>query len=290
MSRNEERMSAPDLEPAAESKPSLPQAQPSKVRDLFSFSTAHTEIVDLPSKGKFYPQNHPLHNKDYVEIKYMTAAHEDILTNKSLIKKGLALDRLIQSLFVDPSIDVTSLLTGDKTAIIIAARIGGFGSDYSTKAQCGACSHVNEKTFDLNQCEPAEFGFEEAEFVGSSGNFKVTLPKLEVEVECRLMRGEDETQLFNLGESKKRNGLPETPSSDFMKKMLVSVAGEDEPGKISAFVDYNLPTLDARYLRFVYSKMNPNMNTLFTFQCSNCEYNNRVDMPMTTDFFWPTVK
>ena len=86
MSRNEERMNAPDLEPAAEPKPSLPQAQPSKVRDLFSFSTAHTEIVDLPSNGKFYPQNHPLHNKDYVEIKYMTAAHEDILTNNSLIK------------------------------------------------------------------------------------------------------------------------------------------------------------------------------------------------------------
>lgn len=293
MSRNNERMSAPELDAVA-----APAPQPSQVpapgsqagvRDLFSFSTAHTEIVDLPSKGRFYPPNHPLHNRDYVEIKYMTAAQEDILTNKSLIKKGLALDRLIQSLLVEP-IDVTTLLTGDKSAIIIAARIGGFGSDYETKVQCTACSHVNEQIFDLDTLKPKEYGFDNAEFIDELGTFKTILPKLGVEVHCRLLRGEDEMQLYNLNEAKKSRGLPETPSVDTMKKMIVAVAGETDAGKLAIFIEHNLSTLDARYLRHVYQKMNPTMDTEFAFQCQSCSYVNRVDMPMTSDFFWPAVK
>jgi hypothetical protein len=287
MSRNEERMGAPNVLETGLAE--TPTQSPSSKRDLFSF-TPHTEMVDLPSKGKFYPSNHPLHGEEYVEIKFMGPAQEDILTNKSLIKKGLALDRLVQSLLVDRTIDVTTMLSGDKSAIIIAARIGGFGANYDTKSQCTACAHVNEVSFDLNECKPAEIGMEGAEHVDEYGNFTVTLPKLEVQVECKLLRGEDELELYTLSENKKRNNLPETPSSDLMKKMIVSVEGETNKPKLAMFVDHNLPTLDARFLRFVYSRMNPSMITTFSFQCDSCNYINRVDMPMTTDFFWPTVK
>ena len=58
-----------------------------------------TEMVDLPSKGLFYPENHPLASGK-VEMKYMTAKEEDILTNKSYIEKGIVIDKLLQSLLV----------------------------------------------------------------------------------------------------------------------------------------------------------------------------------------------
>ena len=91
---------------------------------LLSF-VAPTEFVNLPSQGKFYPPEHPLHNKDVVEIKYMTAKHEDILTSQTLLRKGVAIDRLIENLIIDKSIKLDSLLLGDKNAITIAARKTG---------------------------------------------------------------------------------------------------------------------------------------------------------------------
>ena len=62
---------------------------------------APTEFVNLPSKGKFYPDGHPLKDQETVELKMMTTKQEDILTSRSLLKKGVAIDRFLQSLIVD---------------------------------------------------------------------------------------------------------------------------------------------------------------------------------------------
>ena len=80
---------------------------------------APTEFVEIPSRGKFYPQGHPLHGKQTVEIKHMTAKEEDILTSQTLLKKGVALDRFLQSVMLDKSIDISTLLVGDKNALIV---------------------------------------------------------------------------------------------------------------------------------------------------------------------------
>jgi len=53
-----------------------------------------SEIIDLPSEGKLYPEGHPL-KEGKVEVKYMTAKEEDILTSQNLIKKGVVIDRFI---------------------------------------------------------------------------------------------------------------------------------------------------------------------------------------------------
>lgn len=79
-----------------------------------------TMIVDLPSKGKLYPPENPL-SLGYVEMKFMTAKEEDILTTESYIKKGVVLDKLFQSLIVT-KIDYNSMLVGDRDAIMLAAR------------------------------------------------------------------------------------------------------------------------------------------------------------------------
>ena len=97
--------------------------------DLFSFVTP-TTFVDLPSKGRFYGEAHPLHQSDTIEIRHMTAKEEDILTSEALLKKGIAVDRMLQSVVVDKRIKVRDLLVGDKNAMIIASRITGFGPQY----------------------------------------------------------------------------------------------------------------------------------------------------------------
>ena len=97
---------------------------------------APTEFVDLPSRGEFYPEDHPLHNKETIEIRYMTARDEDILVNKSYIQKGVVLEKLLESVILDKNIPVSSLLGGDKNAVLIATRVTGYGSEYETKVAC----------------------------------------------------------------------------------------------------------------------------------------------------------
>ena len=109
-----------------------------------------TEIVDLPSKGLGYPKNHPLCGKDSVEIKYMTAKEEDILSSASLLKKGIALERFLKAILKDQSIDPETMLSGDRNAVIIAARSSGYGFDYDTKVNCPSCGEANKMSFDLS--------------------------------------------------------------------------------------------------------------------------------------------
>ena len=88
-----------------------------------------TEVVELPSKGLVYPEGHILRSGK-VEMKYMTAREEDILTNQNYINKGIVLDELVKSLIVS-DVKYEDLVVGDKNAILVASRILGYGKDYS---------------------------------------------------------------------------------------------------------------------------------------------------------------
>jgi hypothetical protein len=87
-----------------------------------------TEVIDLPSKGLGYPEDHPL-KKGNIEIKYMTAREEDILASQSLIKKGVVLDKLFESVVVEPDLNINDILIGDKNAILLATRVLGYGPE-----------------------------------------------------------------------------------------------------------------------------------------------------------------
>ena len=104
---------------------------PVAVHPSLSYSVP-TEFVELPSKGMFYPEGHPLAGQETIEIKFMTAREEDILASEALIKNGLVLERLLESIMVDSNIDPKSLLIGDRNAIMVAARISAFGQEYET--------------------------------------------------------------------------------------------------------------------------------------------------------------
>jgi len=110
-----------------------------------------TEQIDLPSKGLLYPESSPL-SKGVVEMKYMTAKEEDILTNVNFIRQGVVIDKLLQSMIVTP-IDYNELLNGDKNAILIAARILGYGKDYEFMLGNPETGESEKATADLTQIE-----------------------------------------------------------------------------------------------------------------------------------------
>ncbi len=260
---------------ADEAKPSLDFATP-------------TELVDLPSKGRFYPEGHPLHNQETIEIKYMTARDEDILTSPSLLKKGVAIDYFLRNVIRNQRINVDSLLSGDKNAILVASRINGFGPDYTTKVTCPACASVAENTFDLSEVD-IYYGDDLGDHnivPTDNGTYIIKLPRTELEVEVRLLTSKDENELAAKNRnSKKRSNRVETMLTDQLKKVIVSVNGVDDMQTLHKVVD-NLPAFDSRYLRAAYLKVVPSLDMTQEFSCSSCGYEKEVDIPLTVDFFW----
>ena len=242
-----------------------------------------TELVSLPSKGKLYPVSHPLHGKEEIEIKYMTAKEEDLLSNKSLLRKGVAIDRMLQSLIVDKSIKLESLLLGDKNAILIAARISAYGEEYQSQVSCPQCETRQKFNFDLSELDEKEGDSLEEHSVSISerGNFVFSLPRSKVDVEIRMMTAGDESQIAQDLVKKKEISYVEQ-----LKKVVVSVNGETNRGTVSNFVE-NLVASDARHIRRTMAAISPDVDMTQYFLCTSCDHEEEMEVPLTTEFFWP---
>ena len=279
--RNSERLAAPTPEDTS--------ATPAAVtNDIFSFVTP-TEFVDLPSQGRFYTDDSPLAGVDSVEIRHMTAKEEDILTSEALLRKGLALDRMLQSLLTDKTVDLDDFLIGDKNALVVAARITGFGSDYVTQVTCPSCSNVNETTFNLEELSLyyADTVPDEVETT-TTGTFKFTLPTTGVTVEVCLLTSGEEKRLSASVEKKKKLNLPDSRSTDLLKAVITSLNGVTDLSMIARFVDL-MPARDSRHLRQVYEILKHDVDMSHEFTCETCSYGGKVVMPLTAEFFWPTT-
>jgi hypothetical protein len=283
---NEDRLGAkqPDESPPTPQM-QAPHASQSKSSATFSF-VVPSEFVELPSKGKFYPQSHPLHNKEVVEIKHMTAKEEDLLTSRSLLKKGLAINRVLQSVLVDKSIDVESLLVGDKNAILIDTRIHAYGSEYQTSTTCPACSETSQHSFDLSELQTKGSDLSEGDVTRRGNNFIFVLPRTKVKVEVRLLNGKDEKFLADSIKMKRKNNLPDAALTDQFRMFIVSVNGHSDPKSISEFVN-GVPASDSRYLRTIYERIVPNVDMKQNFTCNSCDYDAAMEVPLSADFFWP---
>lgn len=281
MSRNnEDRIGAPapDISP-----PHSVMNQQNE--DIFSF-VAPTEFIELPSKGEFYTEGHPLCGKSSIEIRHMTAKEEDILTSESLLKKGIAIERLLSSLVVDKSIKLDDLLVGDKNALIVGARVTGYGPDYETRVTCPACSTSQTFDFDLNNLitrTPAlPAGVEKTE----NSTYFTTLPKSGIQVELRLLTGRQEKIYTESVERKKKQKLPSSVVTDLLRTLIVSVNGRTDVATINKLFEV-MPIKDSVYIKDVYEKISPDVDLSHDFVCISCEYDGRVAVPLTANFFWP---
>lgn len=248
-----------------------------------------TEVVELPSKGIFYPEGHPLCGSETIEIKHMTAKEEDILTSKTLLKKGLALERMIQSIIVNKSINTDSLLSGDRNAIMMSARASAYGEDYVANVSCPACGAQQKHEFNLLDinCRPLD-SHEQLNSVVKlpNNNFELELPRSGVKTEIRMLTGKDERDLLKATEKRKREKLSENLLTEQMKMFIVAVNGNTSQRTINQFVQ-TMPAFDSRYLRTVYKTITPDIDSAQEFMCESCDHVAELEVPFTTEFFWP---
>ncbi len=283
MSRNKDRLGMGDNTPEAASPPVAAMDS-----NVFSF-VAPTEFVSLPSQGRHYSSDHPLFNKDTVEIKQMTAKEEDILTSVTLIKNGIALERLLESIIIDKRIDPKTLLIGDRNAIVISARVSGYGNIYRTQITCTECLTEQKHNFDLNDAqvttsqEIASDLPEEVQ-ITENGDYSIVLPKSNLSVVLRMLNGNDEN---NLSASLKTNNQQSDKLVTTQLLHMIKSVNNNTTKEAIQYVAENLPSADSAFLRKIYKNIVPNISLSLGFECSNCSHAENMEVPLTAEFFWP---
>lgn len=256
-----------------------------------------TEIVDLPSKGLVYPKDNPL-STGKVEMKYMTAKEEDILTTQSYIKDGTVLDRLFQSLILGNGegapIKYIDLTTGDKNAIMIAARVLGYGKDYKVEIQDPFSDNKQEEVIDLTQFEAADYdGKNQTEL--HKNEFEYELPKSKRKITFMAMTESKERKVKHQIKDleKKQRKLKDVTSRELttrLKNMILSVDGESDTATINNFVDNELFAIDSQSLRNYINEVVPDMDLNYEFVSEETGERREMLLPMDVTFFWPSSK
>jgi translation initiation factor IF-3 len=241
-----------------------------------------TELVSLPSKGLLYPKDNPLSSGE-IEMKYMTAKEEDILTNSNFIRNGTVIDKLLQALIVT-KINYDDILVGDKNAILIAARVLGYGQEYKFK-YTNERGQEQEATIDLSQLK--EKTVDESLFKEGTNEFSFSLPKSGNVVTFKLLTHGDEKKIE--AEIKGLQKINPNSSSDVttrLKYMITSVNGKREQKDVRDFVDNYMLAPDARALREYYAKIQPDVDLRFMPEDENYT-GEGIAVPISLSFFWP---
>ena len=263
-----------------------------------------TEIVTLPSNGFFYPEDNPL-SSGKVEIKYMTAREEDILTSRNLITKGIVLDKLLEALVVGngegKKINLDDLILGDKNAIMVAARILGYGKDYQFTY------NGEEQSVDLSKLEAVDVDFSKftdsvdlnnlstknvdfSDYTKGINKFSFQLPVSKKNIEFKLLTHKDEkeieAELKGLQKFSKASGITSEITTR-LKRAITSIDGDTDKTNIHKFVTSEFLAQDARAFREYMGSVTPDVDMNYTFTNPDDGSEKEVSVPMTVDFFWP---
>jgi hypothetical protein len=247
-----------------------------------------TEIIDLPSKGKVYSPENPL-SKGTVEIKYMTAREEDILASQNLIRKGVVLDKLFESVVVEEGVNIDDILIGDKNAILLATRILGYGKDYQVDITDPFSGEQQKTNIDLAKIQIKEI---DSTLLNSNNKYEFELPIAKKKIVFKLLSHKDEkdinAEIQALNRlSKDKDGVSSEISTR-LRYMIEEIEGNNDRGFINNFVKNNLLARDSRVLRNYIQQISPDLELKFDFTSDLTGEKEALDIPLGAGFFYPT--
>ena len=243
------------------------------------------DYVMLPSKGRIYPTNSALHNLEEIEVRHLTAADEDILTSRALLRSGKAIDTMLTNVIMNKSVNVNDLISGDKNDILTFLRITGYGPEYEVEIDCPGCSEVLKHEFDLSKLT---MRFLDVDPVSAGENrFNFTLPS-GIDIEFKLLNSAEDQQIAEEQDKLKRatsSPLEKNITTKY-KHQIISVNGKDEQVFINNFVD-TMNLRDSRAFRTYLEEVEPDVDMKQDYKCRMCGHSEEVEIPVTVGFFWP---
>lgn len=250
-------------------------------------------VVDvvLPSGGLVYPEGNALSGRASVVISAMTATQENILTNRSLAKRGTLLTTLIQSALRDRGINAREMLIGDRNAIMVSLRVSGYGSEYKARVTCPACDEQSDQTFSLAELPLRRLDI--APIEKGANLFEMMLPLSKVRVRFRFLTGGDEEEVAVTQAQRKRVVSGQAADSDLVTSSLqyaiVSINGVTDRAQIVSALP-KMPAFDSRALRSYIQEHEPGVQMRAPMTCPGCDHVEEVEMPLGASFFWPDAK
>jgi hypothetical protein len=246
-----------------------------------------TEIIDLPSRGLLYPKEHPL-SSGKIEIKYMTAKEEDILTTQTYIRQGVVLDKLCEAIIVTSGVKFDDILVGDKNAILMAARAYGYGPQYDTRIKTETGTEI---PVSINLAELPYKQFDETLITPGINRFKYTLPKSGKTVEFKLLTNGDQKIIDAdvKGVQKYNSNAPSRNLTLRMRHMILSVDGDETKSTITKFID-NMLAYDSRALREYISTIQPDVDIEIEEVDPETGETFRANFEIGIDLFYPNYK
>ena len=245
------------------------------------------EEVTLPSKGLLYPEDSPLRTGK-VEMKYMTAREEDILTNQNYIKNGTAIDKLLKSLIVTPNVDFQDLLLVDKNAIMLAARILGYGSEYEIKRIHPETGIESEGVINLSKVKDKLI--DENKIIDGKNEFEFQLPLSKSKITFKLLTQRDDRKIEREIEGLKKIKKQVSENVVRFKHIIISLNGDYDTKKIRDFVENHLLARDARALRIHITDIQPGIDMFTEVEFKDGYIESGVMLPININFFWPDAE
>ena len=243
-----------------------------------------TEVISLPSEGRCYPESSPLSNGT-LEIKYMTAREEEILASTNLIKKGIVLDKLFESIIVDKDVNPDDILIGDKNAIMLATRILGYGHEYKIEME-DEMENKNEVVVDLRTVQTKDI---DMSVLNRQNRYTFTTPTTKNVLEFKLLTHGDEKQIdTEIKALQKMNKDASFELTTRYRFMITSVDGNGELGYITNFINNGFLTKDTKAFREHIKKVSPDVKMEFEYENPDSGEKEVRSIPMGVGFFWPS--
>lgn len=243
-----------------------------------------TEVISLPSKGLCYPESNPL-SKGEVTIKLMTAKEEDILTSTNLIKKGIQLDKLLESIVVEPGVNVNDLLIGDKNAILITSRILAFGTEYNVTVTDPEEKEPVEVTVDLSKIKIKEV---DESLLNRENEYDFLLPQSGIPIKFKLLTHGDEIAINRDIEMSEKMTKQSNEITTRYRRIIVEVSGNRDIGYISNFVVNQLRAADSKSLRKYLAEITPDLDLTFDYVSPFTGDTEALKIPFGINFFYPS--
>ena len=244
--------------------------------------------VKLPSRGLVYPGDSPLYMAEAVDIKPVTAKEENILSSPVLIKKGIVLTTLMRACITNRLIDPDQMLVGDRNAVLTAIRVSAYGARYAARVTCPECGESFEHDFDLSRLSLRTLDVQPAGGPGSN-DFSFKLPTSGREVHFKLMDANTVNQLERDMEAVKKKTGQEQGVTMRLMAQVISLQGVADPKHLPRALG-DLAAADARALRLYMDRIAPGVDMEQEFECDSCGKKSEVEIPIGTEFFWPSAE
>ncbi len=246
-----------------------------------------TEVLDLPSEGKVYPKDNPL-SSGRITIKLMTAKEEDILSSTNLIKKGIVLDKLFESVVVEPGVNPNDIFIGDKNAILMATRILGYGADYQIEMTDKFSSEKQAVTIDLGKVQTKDF---DESILNPKNRYSFKLPTMGTQLIFKLLTHGDEQEITREVQALEKLNKNSGASFDVttrLKYMIVSVDGNEDRGFVNRWITNSFLAKDTKAFGAYVKELSPDLDLKFNFTSELSGETEALDIPFGINFFYPS--